>query len=263
MNATYPLFDFDTETISPIQIGNGIVVSDNVIEIEKLLSVNLSQEDKRHLLQAKHCLLIDKNKYKPEQSSLLFIIACRILKPTKVFIRYRVDYENNIVLKIRDDYPFVPTDDVTTKISNDDFDYILKLYEGIDTFRKINTRTSNASYFIGLAYRSRKWLEGLLFYVCALETLTSSSNQEKGMTKKFANRLNYFIGYEKAAIEEIYNIRSELVHGRYLGESNEKNLEYYKIAEEICRSVFKKILINNNILDAFNDDKERLKVFGG
>jgi hypothetical protein len=263
MNAAYPLFDFDTEAISPIQIGNGIVVSKNVIEIEKLLSVNLSQEDKHHLLQAKRCLLIDKNKYKPEQASLLFIIACRILKPTKVFIRYRVDYENNTVSKIRDDYPFVPTDDVTTTISNNDFNLVLKLYEGIDTFRKINTRTSNASYFIGLAYRTRKWLEGLLFHVCALETLTSSSNQENGMTKKFVNRINYFIGYEKAALEKIYNVRSELVHGRYLAESNDKNLEYYKIAEEVCRSAFRKILMNHNILDSFNNDEDRMKVFGG
>lgn len=263
MNVAYPLFGFDTEAVNPIQIGSGLIVSKNVIEIEKLYSVNLSQEDKHHLQQARHCLLVDKNIYEPEQASLLFIIACRILKPTKVIIRYRIDYEDNTVSKIRDDYPFVPTTDVTTTISNEELKHVSKLFEGIDTFRKINTRTSNASYFIGLAYRSRKWLDGLLFHVCALETLTSSSNKEQGITQKFVDRLNYFVGYEKAEIRKIYSIRSELVHGRYLAESNDKNLEYFKIAEEVCRAVFKKILMNRNILNSFNDDKERMKVFGG
>ena len=63
MNIAYPLFGFDTDAVNPIQIGSGLVVSKNVIEIEKLYSVNLSQEDKHHLQQAKHCLVADKNKY--------------------------------------------------------------------------------------------------------------------------------------------------------------------------------------------------------
>ena len=174
MNAIYPLFGIETETKNPIQIGKGITVSKNDIETEKLFSINLSQEDKNKLQQAKHCLIVDKNKNKPEQASLLFIISCRLLKPTRVIIRYRID--NDIVSKIRDNYPFVPSDDVTSKITNENFKHVSKIYEGLNYFKKINPRTSNASYFLGLAYRSRKWLEALLFHVCALETITSSAD---------------------------------------------------------------------------------------
>ena len=175
MNTIYPLFSFDTDIIKPIQIGDGIVVSKTIIEVEKLNQDNLSKEDRHHLQKAKHWLIIDKAKHKPEQASLLFVISCRLLKPTKVIIRYRIDTNNNTVSKIRDDYPFVPTKDVTAYIGIDELKHVTILFEGINTFRKIDTRTSNASYFIGLAYRSRKWLEALLFNVCALETLTSSS----------------------------------------------------------------------------------------
>jgi len=261
MIATYPLFDFESDFVDPVQIGNGLVVSQSLIEIENLCSVNLSKEDKHHLQKAKYCLIIDKTKHKPEQASLLFVVSCRLLKPTKVIIRYRID-SNNIVSKIRDDYSFVPTKNVTTYIGIDELKHVSILFEGIDTFRRINTRTSNASYFIGLAYRTRKWLEGLLFHVCALETLISSSNREQGTTQKFFDRLNYFIGYDKAKLENIYNVRSELVHGRYLAESNDRNLEYFIISEEASRLVFRKILLDQKILNSFKDDKKRMKLFG-
>jgi len=42
MNTIYPLFGFETDIIKPIQIGDGIVVSKTIIEVEKLNPVNLS-----------------------------------------------------------------------------------------------------------------------------------------------------------------------------------------------------------------------------
>ncbi len=234
MNAIYPLFGIETETENPIQIGNGIAVSKNDIETEKLYSTNLSKEDIYHLQQTKHCLLVDtKKEYVPEQASLLFIISCRLLKPTKVTIRYRIGNEKNIVSKIRDDYPFVPTGDVTSIITNEDFKKVSTIFNGLNYFKTISTRTSNATYFIGLAYRSRKWLEALLFHVCALETITSSAERESGVTDKFADRVHNFIGFDKSALKRIYNIRSELVHGRYVAESEDENLRFFKIAEEV------------------------------
>lgn len=262
MNALYPLFGLETKTKIPIQIGKGISVSKNDIETEKLYSTNLSQEDKYQLQQAKYCLVVDKNQNKPEQASLLFIISCRLLKPTKVIIRYRVDDERNIVSKIRDDYPFVPSSDVTSKITNENFKYVSNIYEGLNNFKMINKRTSNASYFVGLAYRSRKWLEALLFHVYALETITSSVDRERGVTEKFAERINKFIGYDKDALKKIYNIRSELIHGRYMAESVDENLKHFIIAEEVCRSVFVKILMDKKIMDSFGTDEARMKIFG-
>ena len=263
MNAIYPLFGIETENENPICISKGISVSKNDIDTEKLYTFNLSQEEKKHLQQTSHCLFVDKDLFVPEQASLLFIIACRLLKPTRVVIRYRIDTENNVVSKIRDDYPFVPSNQVTSKITDEDFTNVSKIFDGLNYFKTINTRTANASYFIGLAYRSRKWLEALIFHVCALETITSAADREQGITRKFVDRIYHFIGYDRTAIEKIYNIRSELVHGRYLAESIDNQLDYFMIAEEVCRFVFMKILMNKAILDSFSTDSERMMNFEG
>ena len=179
MNAKYPfLFDLISVTNSPKEVENGILVSANDIEIEKVVTINLSEEDRHRLQQPKLCLSIDKKKWKPEQVLIAFIISCRLLKRTKVFIRYRVDDDLKIVYKIRDDYPFVTSNDVTSRINDIEFRRISEIFSGLNIFKNMCTRTSNAAYFLGLAYRSRKWLESLLFHVCALETLTSSAERE-------------------------------------------------------------------------------------
>jgi hypothetical protein len=45
MNAIYPLFDIKTDSIGPKNVTDGIKVLKNDIEIDKLYSVNLSEED--------------------------------------------------------------------------------------------------------------------------------------------------------------------------------------------------------------------------
>ena len=160
MNAIYPLFDLISDSNSPKRIENGILVLANDIEIEKIASMNLSEEDKHHLQETQLCLSIDKNMHNPKEVSIAFIISCRLLKRTKVFIRYRVD-DLKKVTKIRDDYPFVTSNDVSSTIYDTEFKRISKIFSGLNIFKKISTRTSNAVYFLSLAYRSRKWLESL------------------------------------------------------------------------------------------------------
>lgn len=258
--AIYPLFDLNTDIDSPMRLEKGIYISTNEIDLEKVLQINLSKEDRHQLKTAHYCLLIDSNKYKPEQVSIVFIISCRLLKRTRVFIRYRVD-EMIKVLKIRDDYPYVTSDDVTSTINKAEFRTVSKIFSGLNSFKAISTRTSNAVYFIGLAYRSRKWIESLIFHVCALETLTSSSDNERGVTEKFSTRINNFVGYDKEQLRRIYNIRSELIHGRYKTDSKEETLVLLRIAEEACRKVFIKILLDNSNLESFSNDEDRMKLF--
>jgi len=261
MNAIYPLFDLITDTNSPTKIENGIIVLENDTEIEEIVSINLSQEDRHHIQGAQLCLSIDKNQHEPKQASIAFIISCRLLKRTKVFIRYRIDDDRKMVSKIRDDYPFVTSNDVSSKINDEEFKRISEIFAGLNIFKNISTRTSNAAYFLGLAYRSRKWLEALLFHVCALETLISSTEREDRITEKFVNRIHNFIGYDKASLKKIYDIRSELVHGRYKWNSEDENLRLFRIAEEACRSVFVKILLDEKILDSFKGDESRINIF--
>ena len=112
-----------------------------------------------------------------------------------------------------------------------------------------------------MAYRSKSWLESLIFHVCALETLTSDVKRESKITKKFVNRVHHFTGYNKQRLEKIYNIRSELVHGRYNSKNTEKHLILNRTAESACRKMFVRILLDSNNIKAFVNDSTRLKLF--
>jgi hypothetical protein len=260
MTAKYPLFDLVSDITCPFEVGEGLFICTNDIDVDVIESDNMSAEDKEHLLEPCFCLTIHKNKHKPEVASITFIISARLIKRSKVFIRYRVDNSRELI-KIRDDYPCVTFPKTTRMITSSEFQRLCKLLYALDVFKNINTRTSNAVYFLGMAYRSRKWLESLLFHVCALETLTSASERETNVTNKFADRIHDFIGYDKDDIALIYNIRSELVHGRYQWKSREENGRLNRIAEEACRKVFGKILLETNYSELFKDDNKRLDLF--
>ena len=256
----YPLYELDSNLAPPVEIANGITIISNNIDLNKIKKSNVSKEDAHHLRDTQLCLQIDENVIPPEKASIAFIISCRLLKRTKVFIRYRVDSSNEI-RKIRDDYPFVTASNVTTAIKQSEFKKIAKLYAGLNKFKNINKRTGNAVYFLGLAYRSRGWLESLIFHVCALETLTSASKRENNITQKFKKRIHNFIGYNEKKLEKIYNIRSELVHGRYSHKSVKENLKLNRIAEAACGKMFTKILLNSRYLNAFTKNASRKKLF--
>jgi len=258
--AKYPLFDLVSDITCPFEVGEGIYISTNDIDAEAIESYNMSTEDSQCLLEPSFCLVIDKKKHKPEVASIIFIISARLIKRSKVFIRYRVD-NSSALIKIRDDYPFVTSPEATREITPSEFQRLCKLFSALNFFKKINTRTSNAVYFLSMAYRSRNWLESLLFHVCALETLISAFKRERNVMRKFIDRIHNFIGYNKDKLASIYNIRSDLVHGRYQWESGEKNLCLNRIAEEACRKVFGKILLETNYSKSFKDDKKRLYLF--
>lgn len=260
MKALYPLFEFVIDVNPPVPVDDGICITQNDIVVTELESYNMSEEDKNLLAMPYFCLKVDKNKQEPEIASISFVVASRLVKRTKVFIRYRVDNSTRLI-KIRDDYPFASSPETTTLITSVELQRLCDLYRALNQFKQINNRALNAVYFLGLACRSRKWLESLLFYVNALETLTSATQQERNITDKFIDRIHNFIGHDEDELKEIYNKRSELVHGRSRWLSEEENLRLYLIAEKVCRKVFSKILLEENYVELFNDDLKRLNMF--
>jgi hypothetical protein len=98
----YPLYYLDSDLTAPVQIDKGVSIVKNEIDTNKINKINVSKEDIHHIHETKFCLSIDEETIKPEKASLLFIIACRLLKRTKIFIRYRVNSAQT-VSKTRDD----------------------------------------------------------------------------------------------------------------------------------------------------------------
>lgn len=261
--AIYPLEEFISPATTPIEIADGVSIISNDMGLDNIRTINISQEDSLRIGDCQLCLQIDTSVIPPKEASILFILSCRLLKPTKVFIRFRINYKPDgsiNVVKVRDDYP-TSNSDATCSIAEDEFREIALLFSGLNRFRIINNRSGNAAYFLSMAYRSRKWLESLLFHVCSLETLTSAVEQENGVTQKFTKRINNFIQYDQNKLEEIYNVRSELIHGRYNHIDEKTNLRLHGIAEKVNRQVFRKILLDSNHIDAFMKDELRIKLF--
>ena len=75
MIAKYPLFDLVSDITCPFEVGQGICISSNDIDVEAIESYNMSSEDKDHLLEPSFCLAIDKDKDKPQVSSIIFNIC--------------------------------------------------------------------------------------------------------------------------------------------------------------------------------------------
>jgi len=152
-------------------MADGIAIISNAIDLCKIRKINVSKEDARHLVDTQLCLQANEDIICPEKVSIAFIISCRLLKRTKVFIRYRIDSSNE-VRKIRDDYPFVTSRNVTTIIEQQDFKKISKLYLGLNKFKTINKRAGNPVYFLGWAYRSRNKQDftpfGMINMICLI-----------------------------------------------------------------------------------------------
>jgi len=240
----------------------GIEIIQNTIDLSKNNRVNLSEEDVILIPMPKYCLQIDNDMARPEVASLLFMISCRLLKRSKVFIRYRVDVGAH-VLKVVDRYPFVNSKEATRVLRQNECASLPILYSRLKKFSSLSRRTRNAFYFLKMTCISMGWLESLLFYVCALETLTSSSKREKHITEKFVDRIHFFTGYSKRKLEMIYNVRSELIHGRYSYSAEKKNLKWFRVAEEVCRKMFNMILLDPACLNSFKKDQSRMTLFGG
>ncbi len=256
----YPLHQLETDLEVPFQIDRGVSVSGNSLDLSQAYRRNLSEEDIHYINHSQFLLSVDERLQKPEKASLIFILACRLLKRTRVFIRYRVDSSDR-VHKVRDDYPFDTTQQITKCIKSSEFNKVSKIYVGLKEFSSINRRTGNAGYFLSKAYRSTEWLESLIFHVCALETLTSSSQYEKSVTEKFTSRIHNFIEFDEDKLKRIYNVRSELVHGRYDHKSGEENLKLYRAAEMASRKTFYKLVTHSDYVDAFKNETTRMNLF--
>ena len=256
----YPLFDLETDLEQSFELTKGVYIELFNIENFKLDNNSVSKYDKMHLSESLICLKIDESQVCPKEMITYFMICCRLYKHSKFIIRYRID-SNNQVSSVCDDYSHIESDDTTNQINVDEFKKISILINRFIKFSKINKRTHNIAYFLKMAYQANSWLESLIFFVCALETITSASEFEYDITNKFKIRINNFVKHNESKLELIYNTRSELVHGRYDSESDEENLKRLIIAEGITREVCLKILNNNSIIECFKDDDKRCNLF--
>ena len=195
----YPLFELYSDFNEPLEIDKGVSIVPNTIDVDLIEDSTISYVDKLHFKETSYCVRIDEEIVLPNEASLILILSCRIFKCSKILLRYRLNSSNQM-LSVFDSYHYIPSKDVSSEITFDEFKKISILYKNLNRFKNLNVISGNISYFISLAYRANSWLEALIFFVCALETFISSDEREYGITDMFVERINNFTGYNKSKI---------------------------------------------------------------
>lgn len=113
---------------------------------------------------------------------------------------------------------------------------------------KVSNRTRNAMHFLLKAYRSGYWADNFLANMVGLEALFSSDRRQ-GMTRTICDRVSGFLEeYENCEyddIENLYNVRSQIAHGKLpfddLGGRDKKTIAAAH-AEMVIVTALKKII---------------------
>lgn len=128
----------------------------------------------------------------------------------------------------------------------------------------ISYRTHNAIYFLYRAFHTTHWVDSFIFLVSFLESLFSKDDK-RGATRIICTRVNRVINDSKIVtydqMEKLYNVRSEMVHGKIDLTDNmpKENLEDLKSLENISIAVLEKY-IKNNLYESYNTNEQREKL---
>lgn len=260
----YPLFNlYIEEDQLPIRLEPGVSIELNNINCQNEDYFEHSKVDIAYLKDTQLVLKVSEQ-HGSAKVSLQFMLACRLLKRTEVFLRYKYWEKKDICKKVFDDYPVI-VQGVDHEIMPNEIDELKVLYSRIELFRKKNTRFNNVIYFVSLAYRSMGWLETLLHFVNAIETVSSSNQFENKTTQRFSKRVEKTSTLKMSEATEIYEIRSKLVHGRLFAEENneqaKESLRLAELSERACREILKPILLGETF-DQFQNEDVRYRHFG-
>ncbi len=256
----YPLQQIWILHSLPIQIANGISIVNNDINIENYDTPNISEIDRVTIKDAKCCLSIDDSLFEPKEASYIFIAASRLLKHSQVWVKYHFKASHKISISI-DNYNFLEVDDTTQTVTEDEVTNLCKLFSNLNRFSSISGRLRNALYFLSRAYLNYDRLESLLFLVFAMETIISAQQQELRSTDIFVNRIYNFTGFNQDDLRCIYNVRSEMVHGRYNPQNRDVSLNLLRIADSASRKTFLKLLLDDKNINAFANEATRMLLF--
>lgn len=214
----------------------------------------LSQLDIEYLCQSTcafefHCKKDELEDYKLKLNLLL--LAARISKQSNLSIKYIICKNSpQFSLKYSDNWKNAITEIRVKiewqKLNKFEFDKVVLTYEHLQGFFKISPRTAHAVNFLFLAYTSYYWMEVFMLLMTALETLVSP-DERGAIVKTITSRVVCLINDKKICsktkFEKIYNLRSDIIHGKILVDINfEKELPRLQQLEKIVLAIFNVLL---------------------
>ena len=124
---------------------------------------------------------------------------------------------------------------------------------------KVSIRTSNALYFLYVAFHADRWIEAFLTLMMSLEGLFSKDSHGRA-TATICHRVTNFVS--DAAIctgdimRDLYDTRSRMAHGNLPANKSEENLAKLKRLENITVACFRK-LIDGDLFKSYATKLER------
>ena len=271
-----PLFWFECEEISNYEFGDTGLSIEQFSDDDILTNPLFSEQDIRHMQdEPGFSIVFDKGNvdgYKSLTNLLLmsFKIFCEIRYP---FIKYRICKDNPSLCRRLND-PITYNFSFTRTIrpySLAEIETINKGFQSLIDMDKISVRTHNALYFLYRAFHSIKWMDAYILLMSSIESLFSK-DKPGGATAAITTRVSSLLSNNprctKKDIEDLYEIRSRIIHGNITGpDLNEaKDDEKDKLAnldklEYVTIECFKE-LVKSNLYKNYTNKETRDKFMG-
>lgn len=244
---TMPLFDFDCWESFTFH---------NNYKIERLSNTDIpmncplfSKQDVQYMRQEEWAIIADRTESDNYIDDInLLLIAFRIYSVAVPFIKYRVCKENHsLARRLCDKYETVFRKKELPCLAVEDLEKVNKGFKELLEMYNVGSRAKNALYFAFRGFSQIKWMDAYAFFSFALEALFSREDKSEP-TKTIINRVSRILNCSKTKINDLYEIRSDIVHGRieYTEKEDEdkkkENLKYLQDVEDVVIECLRKFL---------------------
>ncbi|MFH1008911.1 MAG: hypothetical protein V1800_15660 [Candidatus Latescibacterota bacterium] len=267
-----PLFGFECEQITDYQFGDTGISIEQFIEDDIVESPIFSQQDILHMKNEPGFAFIFENEniegYESLTNLLLmsFKIFCEIRSP---LIKFRICRDDTSLCRLLNDtisynYSF-PRPIRAYRLS--EIEVINEGFQALSDMDRISRRTHNALYFLYRAFHSTKWMDAYILLMCSIESLFSKDkpgSATSAITTRVSSLLNSRPQCTKKDIEDLYGIRSRIIHGNIAGprfdveikdrKANLKNLKHLEYVAIECFKEFAKNGLYRNYTDKSTRD---------
>ncbi|MBW8003201.1 MAG: hypothetical protein FVQ80_14470 [Planctomycetes bacterium] len=228
MRIVMPLFDFSKESSEEYMFSGGKYALRRFDVADEVPDIELFSERDIGVMEFQSWALVAEAEnlehYKEEINRIL--LSFKIYKLARVFIKYRLCKEDIKCCSILNDYLHIVMPDESNRvIALNDLDVIDKGFSKLLQMDTISNRTHNAIYFMYRGFCAHKMIDSFVLLMCAIESLFSNECRS-GATRTICSRVSKFLdcksGYGYEDIEELYNLRSKIVHGKVVVEDEIK-----------------------------------------
>lgn len=222
MHIVMPLFDFVYEDSQGFEFDGGKYALRRFNPDDEIPNLDLfSKIDVEYMEEPCWAIVAensDVEKYMQEVNILL--LSFKIYTLSRLFIKYCLCKENETLCSILNDtMQFVLKDKSSIIISRDNLKAINNGFSNLLQMHNISNRTQNALYFLYRGFHSTKMIDSFMLLMSAIESLFSGEKQG-GVTRTICLRVSNFLNNKTRCkyqnIEDLYDLRSKIVHGRVI-----------------------------------------------